>query len=893
MLLRQGLTLAIAPLAAVLFAGSPYWRIYCPWRSVNDYTLTPGKQIVMSQKRIVIVLGMHRSGTSAMTRGLKALTVELGDNLLPPVPDNNERGFWEDRDIYKLNERLLAKAHSGWDRLSAIETGILARDEFASERREAALLLERKLAAAPLFGFKDPRTSVLLPFWKCVFEDLELDENYIIAVRNPFEVAESLGKRDKFDTDFGITLWLKYTWAAINHSAGRKRIGVGYARLMEDPALQLARLSAAFNLPLPARASPEYAEFAAEFLSPELRHNRISDNEVFRSQSIPAFLPELYQSLLKWCDTSPEVELEITSKLKAKVDTYLGQSQSLLALGDRLKISADAQAAKATAAEKSRIELKVFAEQLQGRLTEREKIISELKSAVDEAIRLKVEAIAAAEALAAKMEATESRIASLEALHEATKNSETLAVTGAQQANQRLDWLQTLNEQLVASAQASQLSFNERIAYLEGASRLLGASLEERDRQLSKAAATTLSLQSEIETSRTQLALVTQNWQATQQRLNDALAAAEYERAAADKKISEAEAVLSSAITAERQQCQRQEDELRTALFETESTLNQQLAQERERASDLEAAIEAARIDSESHLSSAIAAERDRFRELEQNLQAVHLETESTLKQQLAQERERASDLEAAIEAARIDSESHLSSAIAAERDRFRELEQNLQAVHLETESTLKQQLADEAARALELEAILLASRQEAAATLVAALSEEANRIRQTEESLKASLEEQRDKTRRLTLDLKSAKLEADSTIATLEERLREELDRSERAETEVRKIAAILKSKEISAIEQVEEALLPKINAASAELSKQYEARIEALKLELQDKARTSRLVRRQLLEIQSSSSWRITKPLRAFAIWLTSVRRTSKVENGRNAGDSLNIEE
>lgn len=784
----------------------------------------------MSKKRIVVILGMHRSGTSAMARGLKALNVELGDNLLPPVANNNERGFWEDQDIYRLNERLLAKAGNGWDRLSAIDSGLLIRDEFAAERREATQLLEQKLAASPLFGFKDPRTSVLLPFWKCVFEDLELDESYLIAVRNPYEVAESLGKRDRFDADFGIGLWLKYSWAAIIHSTGKRRIAVGYPRLIDDPALQLARLSAAFNLPLPARASPEYMEYAAEFLSRDLRHNRVSDKEVFRSQSIPGVVADLYQVLLNWCDAPPGEDLEIPQKLKTKIDAYLAQSQFLLALTDRLKISADTQTAKATAAEKSRLELKVYAEQLQGRLADREKIISELKSASDEALRDKLESKAAAETLAAKLEAAESRIAALESIHEAIGRSEALAVAAAQQTAQRLDSLQKLHDDFVVGAQASQAAASGKIAELEAASRQLRASLEDRDHQLSEASAALLSVQGELDKALGQLALVTQNWQATQQKLSDALAAVEVERASASKSIAKAEAKLSSAIEAEREQSRRREEELKAAFANTESSISQLLAEERKRTSQL------------------------------------------------------TSDLESA----HIEFEHRLNSAITAERDRASELEQTLKAAQLDSETRLGQLLAEESARAQQLEATLLSSRQEAAATLVAALSEEANRVSQIEASLKAALEDQRDQTRRLTLDLKSAKLDADSAIASLEEKLREALDRKETAEAEVRKVAAMLKSKEVSSAEELENALSQRLNAASAALTEQYEARISALKLELSEKARTSRLLRRDMLEIQASTSWRVTKPLRAVGNWLTSFRRTSKENLGSMAGHS-----
>ena len=60
-----------------------------------------------SNGRLIVVLGMHRSGTSAITRGLQVMGVELGDRMMPPVEGNNSKGFWEDLDLYALNIEIL------------------------------------------------------------------------------------------------------------------------------------------------------------------------------------------------------------------------------------------------------------------------------------------------------------------------------------------------------------------------------------------------------------------------------------------------------------------------------------------------------------------------------------------------------------------------------------------------------------------------------------------------------------------------------------------------------------------------------------------------------------------------------------------------------------------
>ena len=76
--------------------------------------------IESTDSRLVVVLGMHRSGTSAITRGLSALGVPLGNNLMPPMLNNNDKGFFEDLEINELNTELLTALNRDWDSLSRI-----------------------------------------------------------------------------------------------------------------------------------------------------------------------------------------------------------------------------------------------------------------------------------------------------------------------------------------------------------------------------------------------------------------------------------------------------------------------------------------------------------------------------------------------------------------------------------------------------------------------------------------------------------------------------------------------------------------------------------------------------------------------------------------------------
>src|SRR5574340_381926 len=104
-----------------------------------------------AEKRIIVVLGMHRSGTSAITRGLKALGVSLGEHLLEPATDNNEKGFWEDRNVNSLNIALLKELGHDWQTLAPIMREELESDKARTFMMPAVELLRARLGDNPVF----------------------------------------------------------------------------------------------------------------------------------------------------------------------------------------------------------------------------------------------------------------------------------------------------------------------------------------------------------------------------------------------------------------------------------------------------------------------------------------------------------------------------------------------------------------------------------------------------------------------------------------------------------------------------------------------------------------------------------------------------------------------
>jgi hypothetical protein len=244
---------------------------------------------------IVVVLGMHRTGSSVITRGLQALGLDLGDHLMPPAVGDNARGFFEDLDIYSFNERVLQKAQSAWDKVSPLRPEDLTGPAYASERQEARALLAAKIGNRT-FAFKDPRTALLLPLWQCVFSDLGLDDRYVVTVRNPMESALSLKKRDGFPIAKGILLWITHVAEALRHTSGKVRVLVSYDAVLAAPAVEMQRIATALQLPDPASAGLD--AYAGDFISIGLRRNQVSAGELARSGQTPQFAIDLYAALL-------------------------------------------------------------------------------------------------------------------------------------------------------------------------------------------------------------------------------------------------------------------------------------------------------------------------------------------------------------------------------------------------------------------------------------------------------------------------------------------------------------------------------------------------------------------------------------------------------------------
>lgn len=250
----------------------------------------------LPKQKIVVVLGMHRSGTSAITKSLELFGVDFGENLMAPNPVN-PKGFWEDRDIVAINDKILSKLQVKWSDLLADSTPLLNEAFHAELEDEAIELVRSRLKNFHLWGFKDPRTCRTLPFWKRVFKKAGCEAYYIISVRNPLNVADSLAKRDALPETHSLLLWAEHTLEALNQSEGHKRIVVDYDLLLVNPLNQIQRIAKTFDFAVPNSADPKTVEYCNNFLESGLSHHNSDWNALKISKTAPIFVKNLFQQL--------------------------------------------------------------------------------------------------------------------------------------------------------------------------------------------------------------------------------------------------------------------------------------------------------------------------------------------------------------------------------------------------------------------------------------------------------------------------------------------------------------------------------------------------------------------------------------------------------------------
>jgi hypothetical protein len=245
-----------------------------------------------------------------VTRLLHCCGLELGreSELMPRQADNPE-GFWEHLGFVTLNDELLNELGGAWDLPPKLE------EKFTDTRldplRAKARLLIESFDSARVWGWKDPRNSLTLPFWQNLLRGLKT----VILVRNPLEVAHSMRRRNGTSYSFGLRLWEIYNRRLIETVKDEQRLVTHYDLFFEDPESELLRITHFAGLP------DANVKSAAALINRRKRRTRFTLDELIVAQ-VSAEVIDLYRALIAEANQGSKA---LTRKDKRKT-TEAGQT---------------------------------------------------------------------------------------------------------------------------------------------------------------------------------------------------------------------------------------------------------------------------------------------------------------------------------------------------------------------------------------------------------------------------------------------------------------------------------------------------------------------------------------------------------------------------------------
>ena len=245
-------------------------------------------------KVAVVVLGMHRSGTSSLAGMLDGLGCR-GPKTPMPGTGANAAGYYESMPVFRLNDAILTALGSRWDDWRPLRADVHLSPRLAEFHDKARAVLQEEYGDGSLIYLKDPRFGMLLPFWQAVLAEAGYRAVYLHTHRSPTEIAASLHKRDEIEPGLTHLAWLSQVLQAERHSRGAVRHFTTYEALLRDPAAVARAAEAAFGFPWPRQA-----DAGAGHVNPALRHHEGGARAVLEDARVPGLIRQVLEILERW-----------------------------------------------------------------------------------------------------------------------------------------------------------------------------------------------------------------------------------------------------------------------------------------------------------------------------------------------------------------------------------------------------------------------------------------------------------------------------------------------------------------------------------------------------------------------------------------------------------------
>ena len=283
----------------------------------------------------IVVAGMHRSGTSALSRTLNLVGCDLPRT--PIVSDNrgNEYGHWESQRIFELNDDILASAGSRWDDWEPVSADWYASPRYPEFFEKACEALAAEFESSRLFVFKDPRVCRLMRLWINVIESLNASPLIVMPVRNPRDVAASLERRNGIDASIGRLMWLRHVLDAEVGSRQHPRVTISFDDLLTDWRRVVTRIGKALDLSWPKLSTATNLDVDG-FLSPDLRHHQDPRHWIERPDEGIRWITQAYDILHRWsADDEQPADLATLDEIRSNINALAPLFGRPVLLGQR------------------------------------------------------------------------------------------------------------------------------------------------------------------------------------------------------------------------------------------------------------------------------------------------------------------------------------------------------------------------------------------------------------------------------------------------------------------------------------------------------------------------------------------------------------------------------
>ena len=237
-------------------------------------------------KTAYFVLGMHRSGTSALAGVLNLIGLNLGTDLMESSKDN-PKGYFENNKVQILNEKILKDNYSSWDDYNFDFNSIPFKVQ-QNYIKDAEKIILEEFNFVNQFAIKDPRLSLLFPIWERACTNLNIDIKVFIQHRAPMEVANSLKTRNDFKFEKSFLLWSQYFFSAEFYSRSHKRHFISFEKLIGNSSDEIAKIAKFIG-----KKGIDFNN-ALTFLEPKLKHYNLQNEKL---DNVPCFINTIIESL--------------------------------------------------------------------------------------------------------------------------------------------------------------------------------------------------------------------------------------------------------------------------------------------------------------------------------------------------------------------------------------------------------------------------------------------------------------------------------------------------------------------------------------------------------------------------------------------------------------------